>query len=230
MAVCVTCDSIEKGTPALDPRGDHSAACCADRSPVTPFLHFLKEISLRGVQRRPRERPSVKSALHDYDFGARGAGSRISATVLALIFARVFYLSMLKSDEGDENMQRVSGYVREGALAYLKQQYKVVGAFFVVVSALLFYMGWVLHVQHQIVFLAFLTGGFFSGLCGWLGMNTATRASHRTAAGARKSLNDGLVVAGTAGSGAVPSTGVAVAVADSDGMAESLAMVDVRVW
>jgi len=115
--------------------------------------------------------------------------------VLALVYARIFYKSMIAADEGDENMRRVSGYVREGALAYLKQQYKVVAIFFIVVSALLFWMGWSLEVQHKIVFAAFLTGGFFSGLCGWLGMNTATRASHRTAAGARKSLNDGLVVA-----------------------------------
>ena len=115
--------------------------------------------------------------------------------VLALIFAWFFYRSMMSADEGDDLMKEMSGYVREGAIAYLKRQYKVVAVFFIVVSALLFVMGWFLHVQHQIVFAAFLTGGFFSGLCGWLGMNTATRASHRTTAGARKSLNDGLVVA-----------------------------------
>jgi len=115
--------------------------------------------------------------------------------LLALLFAWVFYRKMMGSDEGDEDMRRISSYVREGALAYLRQQYKVVAIFFVVVSAILFWMGWFLHVQHQIVFAAFLTGGFWSGLCGWLGMNTATRASHRTTAGARKSLNDGLVVA-----------------------------------
>ena len=115
--------------------------------------------------------------------------------LIALIFAWVFYRKMLAADEGDEDMKLISSYVREGAMAYLKQQYKVVAIFFVVVSAILFWMGWVLHVQHQIVFLAFLTGGFFSGLCGWLGMKTATQASHRTTAGARKSLNDGLVVA-----------------------------------
>jgi len=115
--------------------------------------------------------------------------------LLALVFAWVFYRKMIGADEGDEDMRRISSYVRDGALAYLKQQYKVVTIFFIVVSVILFWMGWSLHVQHQIVFAAFLTGGFWSGLCGWLGMNTATRASHRTAAGARKSLNDGLVVA-----------------------------------
>ncbi|MGD8451716.1 MAG: sodium-translocating pyrophosphatase [Phycisphaerae bacterium] len=115
--------------------------------------------------------------------------------ILALVFARIFYKSMLEADEGTEDMQRISGYVRTGAMAYLWQQYKVVVVFFILVSAILFWMGWNLHVQHKIVFFAFLTGGFWSGLCGYLGMNTATRASHRTAAGARKSLNDGLVVA-----------------------------------
>jgi len=118
-----------------------------------------------------------------------------AGALLALLFAYIFYLSMLRADEGDEDMRRISSYVRQGAMAYLKQQYKVVAIFFIVVSAILFWMGWYLHVQHKIVFMAFLTGGFFSGLCGWLGMNTATRASHRTAAGARRSLNDGLVVA-----------------------------------
>lgn len=116
-------------------------------------------------------------------------------SIVALIFARKFYKEMIESDEGDEDMKRISGYVRTGALAYLRQQYMVVALFFLVVSAILYWMGWYLHVQHKIVFVAFLTGGFWSGLCGWFGMNTATRASHRTAAGARKSLNDGLRVA-----------------------------------
>ena len=117
------------------------------------------------------------------------------AAIVALVFAWRFYYEMLQADEGDEDMIRISGYVREGAFTYLRRQYKVVAVFFVLVSAVLFWMGWSLHVQHQIVFAAFLTGGFFSGLCGWMGMNTATHASHRTAAGARKSLNDGLIVA-----------------------------------
>ncbi|UCC29827.1 MAG: sodium-translocating pyrophosphatase [Phycisphaerales bacterium] len=115
--------------------------------------------------------------------------------IAALVFAWRFYHDMLRSDEGDEDMIRISGYVRQGAMAYLRRQYIVVACFFILVSLALLYMGWVLHVQHQIVFAAFLTGGFWSALCGLLGMMTATRASHRTTAGARKSLNDGLVVA-----------------------------------
>lgn len=115
--------------------------------------------------------------------------------ILALVFAAIFFAGMKSADEGDELMQRISKYVRDGAMAYLRQQYKIVFVVFVVLCAVLAFMAYGLHVQHPIVPFAFLTGGFFSGLCGWIGMYTATLASHRTTAGARKSLNDGLVVA-----------------------------------
>ncbi len=120
-------------------------------------------------------------------------------SVIALIFARMFYTQMMRADEGDEDMIRIAAYVRDGALAYLRRQYRVVAIFFVVVSALLALMAFGFHAQHPIVFVAFLTGGFFSGLCGFLGMKTATHAAHRTTAGARASLNRGLVVAFRAG-------------------------------
>ncbi len=120
-------------------------------------------------------------------------------SVIALIFAWKFYGGMMAADEGDQDMIEIAAYVRAGALAYLKQQYRIVAVFFVVVSILLAMMAFVFHVQHEIVFVAFLTGGFFSGLCGFLGMKTATNAAHRTAAGARDSLNKGLVVAFRAG-------------------------------
>ena len=119
--------------------------------------------------------------------------------ILALIFAWVFFKQVKAADPGDENMQRIAGYVTDGAYAYLKRQYKVVAVFFVIVAAILFMMGWVFHVQHEIVFLAFLTGGFFSGLCGFLGMKTATMASSRTTQGAKQSLNRGLTIAFRAG-------------------------------
>jgi len=119
--------------------------------------------------------------------------------ILALIFALVFFKQVKAANPGDANMQEIAGYVTDGALAYLKRQYKVVAVFFIIVSALLFLMGWVWHVQHKIVFIAFLTGGFFSGLCGWLGMKTATMASNRTAQGAKEGLNRGLIVAFRAG-------------------------------
>lgn len=120
-------------------------------------------------------------------------------SLFALFFAWFFYSQVKKANPGDANMIEIAGHVREGAMAYLKRQYKVVTVFFIVVSALLFLMGWVWHVQHQIVFVAFLTGGFFSGLCGYLGMRTATLASNRTAQGAKESLNRGLQVAFRAG-------------------------------
>ncbi len=119
--------------------------------------------------------------------------------VLALIFARIFYNQVKRANPGDEKMQEIAGYVTDGAMAYLKRQYKVVLVFFIVVSGLLAVMGFVFHVQHEIVFIAFLTGGFFSGLCGWIGMKTATMASNRTTQGAKEGLNRGLYVAFRAG-------------------------------
>ncbi len=115
-------------------------------------------------------------------------------SIIALIFAWVFYKSMMKADEGNETMVEIASHVREGALAYLYRQYKVVSIVFVVLLAIfaaLAYLG----VQNPFVPIAFLTGGFFSGLCGYLGMRTATNASARTAQGASQSLNAGLKVA-----------------------------------
>ena len=118
---------------------------------------------------------------------------------VALFMARKYYQEVLDSDEGDEDMIRVAGYVRDGAMAYLYRQYKVVGVVFAGLVAILAWMAYGLKVQHGLVPFAFLTGGFFSGLCGYIGMRTATIAAHRTTAGARKSLNEGLRVAFRAG-------------------------------
>ena len=101
---------------------------------------------------------------------------------------------MMAANEGNPRMVEIAGYVREGAMAYLTRQYKVVIKVFIVLAVLLLvlaYMG----VQNPFVPIAFLTGGFFSGLCGYLGMKTATNASSRTAQGASESLNRGLQVA-----------------------------------
>ena len=114
--------------------------------------------------------------------------------VLALVMAYVFYTMMVKANPGNARMVEIAGYVREGAMAYLRQQYSRVGLVFailVVIFAVLALLG----VQNPFVPVAFLTGGFFSGLCGYLGMNTATKASSRTAQGASESLNRGLQVA-----------------------------------
>ncbi len=118
---------------------------------------------------------------------------------IALFMAWKFYLEVKAANPGDAKMQEIAQHVTDGAMAYLKRQYKVVTVFFIAVSAILFLMGWVWHVQHKIVFIAFLTGGFFSGLCGWFGMKTATLASNRTTQGAKESLNRGLQVAFRAG-------------------------------
>lgn len=115
-------------------------------------------------------------------------------SAIALLFAYFFYKKMMLNDEGNDKMKQIAGYVREGAMAYLRRQYKVVIKVFVVLAILLLilaYMG----VQNPFVPVAFLTGGFFSGLCGYLGMKTATNASSRTAQGASQSLNQGLKVA-----------------------------------
>ncbi len=115
-------------------------------------------------------------------------------SLLALVFAWVFFKSMMKSPEGTPRMIEIAQYVREGAMAYLYRQYKVVGLVFVILLLILLLLAY-LGVQNPFVPIAFLTGGFFSGLCGYLGMKTATYASARTAHGASQSLNQGLKVA-----------------------------------
>lgn len=116
-------------------------------------------------------------------------------SVIALIFAWHFYSQMMKQSEGTARMAQIASYVRTGAMAYLKQQYRVVGLFFVALTVLLSIMSFVLEVQNGWVPFAFLTGGFFSGLAGFFGMKTATQAAARTAHAASQSLNDGLSVA-----------------------------------
>ncbi|WP_167613008.1 sodium-translocating pyrophosphatase [Maribellus sediminis] len=116
------------------------------------------------------------------------------ASILALVFAWIFFKSMMKNSEGTDRMKEIAQYVRDGAMAYLKRQYKVVGIVFVVLFILLAIMAF-FKVQNPFVPIAFITGGFFSGLCGYLGMKTATFASARTAHGASQSLNKGLQVA-----------------------------------
>lgn len=117
------------------------------------------------------------------------------ASVLALIFAWFFFRQMMKESEGTETMAKISSYVRDGAMSYLKQQYKVVASVFLVLVILFSIMAYGFGVQNEWVPIAFLTGGFFSGLAGFLGMKTATYASARTANAARTSLNKGLQVA-----------------------------------
>ncbi|MBP5797961.1 MAG: sodium/proton-translocating pyrophosphatase, partial [Bacteroidales bacterium] len=140
----------------------------------------------------------------------------LGASILALAFAFFFYKSMMKEEEGTDLMKKIAAHVRKGAMAYLKQQYKVVIIVFIVL-AIVFYVMSLFHLQNGIVWFAFLTGGFFSGLAGFFGMKTATYASARTANAARRSLNSGLKVAFR--SGAV--MGLVVV---------GLALLDVSVW
>lgn len=117
------------------------------------------------------------------------------ASVTALAMAWGFFRQMMGEDEGTPRMKEIAAYVRSGAMAYLKQQYRVVTIVFVVLAVLFSFMAYVLHVQNEWVPFAFLTGGFFSGLAGFFGMKTATYASARTANAARKSLDGGLRIA-----------------------------------
>ena len=117
------------------------------------------------------------------------------SSLLALLLAWYFYRQMMKESEGTPVMQKIASHVRQGAMSYLKQQYKIVGLVFLALVVLFSVMAYGFNLQNSWVPIAFLTGGFFSGLSGFLGMKTATYASARTANAARNSLNKGLRVA-----------------------------------
>ncbi len=118
-----------------------------------------------------------------------------ASSVIALVLAWFFYSRMKKESEGTERMAKIASYVRKGAMSYLRQQYKIVTIVFICLVALFAVMAYGFQLQNAWVPVAFLTGGFFSGLAGFLGMKTATYASARTANAARSSLNAGLRVA-----------------------------------
>jgi K(+)-stimulated pyrophosphate-energized sodium pump len=118
-----------------------------------------------------------------------------AASVLALLLAWYFYRQMMRESEGTPTMAKIASHVRKGAMSYLKQQYKIVGIVFLCLVVLFSVMAYGFDLQNKWVPVAFLTGGFFSGLSGFLGMKTATNASARTANAARNSLNSGLRIA-----------------------------------
>jgi len=118
-----------------------------------------------------------------------------AASIIALVFAWYFFKQLMKESEGTDLMKKIASHVRKGAMAYIKQQYKVVGLFFLILTIVFAILAYGLHLQNEWVPFAFLTGGFFSGLAGFFGMKTATYASARTANAARRSLNQGLKVA-----------------------------------
>jgi K(+)-stimulated pyrophosphate-energized sodium pump len=118
-----------------------------------------------------------------------------TCSAMALAFAYYFFKQMMKADEGTETMKKIALHVRTGAMAYIKQQYKVVGYVFVVLTLIFAFLAYGLKIQNPWVPFAFITGGFFSALSGFFGMKTATYASARAANAAQKSLNDGLKIA-----------------------------------
>ena len=118
-----------------------------------------------------------------------------ASSLLALLFAWYFFNDMMKYDEGTDLMKKIAMHVRTGAMAYLRQQYRVVTIVFVILAAFFAFLAYGLKIQNPFVPFAFLTGGFFSGLAGYFGMKTATYASARAANAANHSLNKGLVVA-----------------------------------
>ena len=118
-----------------------------------------------------------------------------ASAIIALLYAWYFFRQMKRQDEGTPRMKEIARYVREGAMAYLRQQYKIVVLVFIVLALFFAWLAFGLGVQNEWVPFAFLTGGFFSGLAGYIGMNTATYASSRTAHAAGQSLNRGLQIA-----------------------------------
>ncbi len=119
-------------------------------------------------------------------------------SILAIFFSIFLIWKIMRFDEGTSQMKEIASWVREGAYAYIKRQYLIVGLFFAVSFCILF----ILYLRgYLIIFVpfAFLTGGFFSGLCGFIGMSVATRASSRTANAAKSSLNRALQVAFSGG-------------------------------
>jgi K(+)-stimulated pyrophosphate-energized sodium pump len=136
----------------------------------------------------------AEEAAAGLSVGSIAPWGALICALIALVFAVYFYKKVMAAPAGNETMIEIATHVKDGAYAYLYRQYKVVALVFailVVIFAVLSYYG----VQNPFVPVAFLTGGFFSGLCGFLGMKTATNASSRTAQGASESLNKGLQVA-----------------------------------
>jgi K(+)-stimulated pyrophosphate-energized sodium pump len=117
------------------------------------------------------------------------------ASILALGFAFYFFKNMMKADEGTDTMKRIALHVRNGAGAYLRQQYKIVAIVFLVITVIFSILAYGLGVQNPWVPFAFITGGAFSGLAGFFGMKAATFASARVANACRTSLNGGLRLA-----------------------------------
>ena len=161
-----------------------------NKTAKTAFMMFLLLFcGITTVQAADIATPDTNS-----DIGQIAPWICIAASLLALIFAVVFYRKMMAASEGTEQMKTIAKHVKDGAYAYLFRQYRVVALVFAILFAIFAFLAYI-GVQNPFVPVAFLTGGFFSGICGFLGMKTATNASARTAQGASESLNRGLQVA-----------------------------------
>jgi K(+)-stimulated pyrophosphate-energized sodium pump len=169
-------------------------------------MFFLEGVAMK----RPRRILAIAAVLLVLPLAgafAQGSGSSTTdlmwitwvGSIAALVFALYQALSVMRKDPGTSKMKEISKAIQEGAMAYLKQQYTVVGIVFLAVFALLALLSFGLRLISPFVPFAFITGGFFSGLSGFIGMSVATRANCRTAAAAKVSLNSGLRVAFSAG-------------------------------
>ncbi len=167
------------------------------RMPHDLVLRLMAAVALLMPSVVLAQEAVAEAAERRWFFGAFGFWWLLclGGSALALLQAWRFFQWMEAQPAGTQKMIEIAGYVRTGADAYLKQQYKVVAGFFLAIFLLLAIMAFVLKVQSPWVPIAFISGGFFSGLAGWFGMKTATLASNRTAAGAERSLNEGLQVA-----------------------------------
>ncbi len=146
--------------------------------------------------------PAATEGHSIFDNAAFPALLALAAAIAAILYVILVARHVVKKDEGSDKVKKISAAIRTGAMAYLKQQYKIVGIFFVVMFLILFAIAFASKGKLLSYFVpfAFLTGGFFSGLAGFIGMNIATRANSRTAWAAKDGLNSGLRVAFMAGS------------------------------
>ncbi len=184
------------GADAPDATLDESSTSTTAAEPVAPDTESTDSSeSPSGASEAGAEAADVHGAVSLMSVYGLWWLVGVGGAVFALWQALQFFRWMEAQPGGTEKNEEIAGYVRTGADAYLRQQYKVVAVFFAVIFVLLLVMAFGLNVQSGWVPFAFLSGGLFSGLAGWFGMKTATLASNRTAAGAEKSLNEGLQVA-----------------------------------
>lgn len=117
------------------------------------------------------------------------------AAITSLFFALMFFIKIKREEKGSYEMERIGQMISKGSIAYLKQQYKVVIIVFILLSAFFAVSTYVYNNQNRLTWIAFMTGGFFSGLCGYLGMKAATLAAPKVAQACKKSIGAGFQIA-----------------------------------